>query len=130
LHDYLHQEMLRDFGPELPPPEITVDATLALGAVQMQVARQLQKLEPFGPGNPTPRLMLSNIRLQRVDIDKEKHLRLTITDASGQQRLGVMMFGAANGPVHQAMQSISPQQKIALLGSLKVNSWQGRQEAQ
>jgi len=130
LHTYLHGELVKEFGPSLPAPEITVDATLALSAVKIPVVQQLQQLEPFGPGNPSPRLVLNNIRLQRVDIVKEKHLRLTVTDASGQQRLSVMMFGNANGPLHQAMNTISPQQKIALLGNLKMNSWQGRQEAQ
>ena len=130
LYDFMHAQMLKDFGPELPAPEITVDATLALHAVQLPVVQQLQMLEPFGPGNPTPRLMLTNIRLQRIDIVKEKHLRLTVTDTSGQQRLGVMMFSQANSALHQALCALAPSQKIALLGSLKMNSWQGKQEAQ
>jgi single-stranded-DNA-specific exonuclease len=94
------------------------------------VIKQLQMLEPFGMGNASPKLLLSPIRLQRVDIVKEKHLRLNITDSAGQQRLGVMLFGQAQTPLHQALNAISPQQQISILGSLKINSWQGREEAQ
>jgi single-stranded-DNA-specific exonuclease len=90
----------------------------------------LQQMEPFGSGNPAPKLVLSPVRLQSIQIVKEKHLRLNVTDIANQQRLSVMYFGQANTPVHQALQQIAPPQTIAILGSLKVNLWQGREEAQ
>ncbi len=130
LHTFFQAELIKQFGPELPPPEIMIDGMLAPQAVQMPVVKQLQSLEPFGAGNASPRLVLSPVRLQRMDIVKEKHLRLNITDASGQQRLGIMLFNQAQTPLYKALSEISPQQKIAILGSLKVNSWQGREEAQ
>lgn len=130
LHQFFHQELLGMFGPELPVPEIHVDGIIAPHAVQLPVVRQLSQLEPFGAGNPAPKLMLSPVRLQRIDLVKEKHLRLQVTDLSGQQRLGIMMFGQANLPLHKALSTISPHQKIAILGSLKLNAWQGREEAQ
>ena len=130
LHQFFQSELITQFGPQLPPPEIMIDGILAVNGVQMPVVKQLQMLEPFGAGNASPRLLLSPVRLQRIDIVKEKHLRLTITDASGQQRISVMLFGQANTAMHQALGLISSQQKIAILGSLKLNSWQGREEAQ
>lgn len=130
LHQFFQGELITQFGPQLPPPEIMIDSTLAVNGVQLPVVKQLQMLEPFGAGNASPRLLLSPVRLQRIDIVKEKHLRLTITDASGQQRISVMFFGQANTAMHQTLGLISPQQKIAILGSLKLNSWQGREEAQ
>jgi single-stranded-DNA-specific exonuclease len=130
LHAFFQNQLIAQFGPELPPPEIMIDGMLAPQAVQMPVVKQLRSLEPFGAGNASPKLVLSPVRLQRIDIVKEKHLRLTITDLSGQQRLGVMLFNQAQTPLYQVLGSISPQQKIGILGSLKVNSWQGREEAQ
>lgn len=93
LHQFMHDMLVKQFGPELPPPEINIDGMIAIHAVQMNVAQQLQQLEPHGPGNASPRLILATVRLHRCDIVKEKHLRLTVTDASGQQRLSVMLFG-------------------------------------
>ncbi|MDB5477627.1 MAG: recJ [Alphaproteobacteria bacterium] len=130
LHDFFQSELLREFGPSLPPQEIMIDGIITPYAVQLPVVKQLQLLEPFGQGNPSPRLLLSPVRLHRVDIVKEKHLRLTISDLSGQQRLSVMLFSQANTALHQELCRISPQQKIAVLGSLKLNAWQGREEAQ
>lgn len=130
LHEFFQSELITQFGPQLPPPEIMIDSVLAVHGVQLPVVKQLQALEPFGAGNASPRLLLSPVRLQRIDIVKEKHLRLTITDVSGQQRLSIMMFGQAQTALHQALGLIPPQQKIAILGSLKLNAWQGREEAQ
>jgi single-stranded-DNA-specific exonuclease len=130
LHGFMQTELIKQFGPQLPPPEIIIDGTLLPAAVNMNVCNQLQQLEPFGPGYPSPKLVLSPVRLQRIDIVKEKHLRLTVTDVNNQQRLSVMMFGQANTPLHQTLAQINAQQKISILGSLKTNSWQGRTEAQ
>lgn len=130
LHQFLQGELIAQFGPQLPPPEIMIDGVLAVSGVQLPVIRELQKLEPFGSGNASPRLLLSPVRLQRIDIVKEKHLRLHITDASGQQRISVMLFGQGQSAMHQILNTIPSQQKIAILGSLKINAWQGREEAQ
>lgn len=130
LHEFFQDELRKEFGPQLPPPEIMIDSVLAPHGVQLPVVKQLQMLEPFGAGNASPKLLLSPVRLQRVDIVKEKHLRLNITDIAGQQRIGVMLFGQAQTPLHQALNAINPQQQISILGSLKLNSWQGREEAQ
>jgi single-stranded-DNA-specific exonuclease len=130
LHEFFQNELRQQFGPQLPPPEILIDGVLALHGVQLGVIKQLQMLEPFGMGNASPKLLLSPVRLQRVDVVKEKHLRLNITDSAGQQRLGMMLFGQAQTALHQALNAISPQQQISVLGSLKINNWQGREEAQ
>lgn len=130
LHEFFHGEMLKQYGDALPAPEIAIDARLALNAIQMPVVKQLQMLEPFGPGNAAPKLLLSPVRLQRVDVVKEKHLRLNVSDMAGQQRVGIMMFNQGSTPLHQKLSNISPYQQIALLGTLKLSTWQGRDQAQ
>lgn len=130
LLKFFTDELTKQYGPMLPPPEIAVDAALAMKGVNLNVVRQLEQMEPFGANNSSPKLMLSPVRLERIDIVKEKHLRLHLTDDSNLQRLDVMYFGAANGPVHRDLLKIGPQQRIALVGSLKNNSWQGRDKAQ
>jgi single-stranded-DNA-specific exonuclease len=130
LLKFFTDELTKQYGPMLPPPEIAIDATLAMKGVNLNVVKQLEQMEPFGANNSSPKLMLSPVRLERIDIVKEKHLRLHLTDDSNLQRLDVMYFGAANGPVHRDLLKIGPQQRIALVGSLKNNSWQGRDKAQ
>ena len=130
LHEFFTAELTRQFGETLPAPQVMIDATLAPAAVNMNVVRQLQQLEPFGAENPTPKMILAPVRLERVTVVKDKHLRLQITDQSNVQRLDVMFFNAATTPIYQKLQQIGPDQTIALVGSLKNNNWQGRDRAQ
>lgn len=130
LQEFFNAELKAQFGDNLPTPEIQVDAQLAPAGVNLNVVKQLQQLEPFGAENSSPKMMLSPVRLERTTIIKEKHLRLHITDSNNIQRLEVMLFNATTSPIYQKLQQISPQQKIALVGSLKNNSWQGRNQAQ
>lgn len=130
LHAHFTKELQKQFGPVMPPQEIRVDATLGVAAINMPAAQQLQMLEPFGAANPSPKLLLGPVRLQGIDIVKEKHLRLRVTDMTGALRASSMLFSAGGTPLHRTLESMGPQHKLALLGSLKINSWQGREEAQ
>lgn len=130
LLNFFQSEMKKQFGDTLPPPEISVDAILAPSGVQLSLAEQMQQLEPHGPGNATPKLVLGPVRLQRIDVVKEKHLRITFSDMTNLQRISVMAFQQNQSPLHKKLLELDSQQALGVLGSLKVNSWQGRKEAQ
>lgn len=69
---------LSDFEPTL---DITTE--LPLDVVSPELSQMLQKLEPFGAGNPEPIFCASTARLMApVKIVKEKHIRLKLCPSS------------------------------------------------
>ena len=48
---------------DLLTPSMTLDGTLSLDDCKTEVIAHLEKLEPFGRGNPTPRFLVQNVRL-------------------------------------------------------------------
>ena len=64
------------------PPESTLSVDLALdhaGALTMESVSQLQALEPFGPGNPQPVLLLEHVCVVSVTATgKGRHSRLKV----------------------------------------------------
>lgn len=64
----VHQDMRQRFGA-LPPSALKIDLAINLSEiVQDQGAalfHALQQLEPYGMGNPTPRLLVRNCRLEQ-----------------------------------------------------------------
>jgi single-stranded-DNA-specific exonuclease len=68
-------------------PVLNITADLALDVVSPELFQALQKLEPFGAGNPEPVFCARAVRLLTpVKILKEKHVRLKLcpaSDASG-----------------------------------------------
>ncbi len=66
---------------DLLTPAMTLDGTLTLDDCKTDIIAHLEKLEPFGRGNPTPRFLVENVRLcappRRVGATGA-HLQLTI----------------------------------------------------
>jgi single-stranded-DNA-specific exonuclease len=80
LDDYARARLtLADFEPTL-----TVDAELALNQVNPELFDLLQRLEPFGVGNPQPVFAARSVRLMASPrILKDKHVKLKVAPAVG-----------------------------------------------
>jgi single-stranded-DNA-specific exonuclease len=80
LDDYARARLtLADFEPTL-----TFDAELALHQVNSELFNLLQRLEPFGVGNPQPVFAARSVRLMASPrIMKDKHVKLKVAPAVG-----------------------------------------------
>ena len=75
----------------MPAPVLTLDCKLNPSALSVDLVEQLQSLEPFGSGNPTPLFGLFRMTLDSVTpVGGGKHLRLSLH--RGESQLTVMRF--------------------------------------
>src|SRR4051794_4578153 len=100
-----------------------VDAVVAGGALGLPLAEELERLRPFGAGNPQPTLLLPGARVEGVGgMGKErKHARFTVV--SGDSRSRGVAFGSPPRALARAAES---PQNIAV--RLEANRWNGRVE--
>ena len=63
-----------------PAPSLRLDAELQEKHLNLDIARLVRTLEPFGPGNEEPVFVLRNVRLQKYDAmgSRKDHLSMTI----------------------------------------------------
>jgi single-stranded-DNA-specific exonuclease len=80
------------------PPEksLTVDAVVTLPQISMELLRTIQRLAPFGAGNPPVLLGVAGVRVigESAFGKSRTHARVVIADASGQQREVIWWRGA------------------------------------
>ena len=82
LAEALEQFARARLKPEDFEPQIALDARLSLAEITPKLFQEIQKLEPFGVGNPEPRFSLTNARvLAPPRVLKEKHLKLRLGSA-------------------------------------------------
>ncbi|MBC8332742.1 MAG: single-stranded-DNA-specific exonuclease RecJ [Anaerolineae bacterium] len=77
---------IRKKYPQAPAqPSLTIDAYLPLGEITLELADDLNRLAPFGAGNPALILATRSVRLvNSTPIGRDKnHLRLVVEDAAG-----------------------------------------------
>ncbi len=108
-------------------PRVDYDARLAVGGATLDLATELERLGPFGAGNPTPKFMLSNAMVAdaRPMGRDQTHLRCRLSGHDG-RTLDVVAFRALPGPIGTTlMERIGA--TVDVVGKLERNRWQGRE---
>lgn len=91
------------------------------------VAVAIERLAPFGVGNPEPRFALPAMRLKHVDVVKEAHLRLRLESADGAS-ISAMAFRTVGRPLGDFLLARSAG-VVHIAGRLERDTWRGRDEA-
>lgn len=105
----------------------TVDSIATVRGAQLSFVRLLQdNVGPFGVGNAEPVFALANVRLHGVDVLKEKHIRLLVSDWEGGTRMKAMLFNGVGTALGEALLK-SHGRPFHLAGQFQINSWQGRE---
>jgi len=107
-------------------PVLKLDMALQVPSVGAYLMDSLEKLEPFGQGNPTPRFVIENALINSVRILKEQHVMCMVAGTSGRQ-LKTMAFRSIGTPAGDALKDAEGK-TVSLAGTLKKDLWQGRQQ--
>ena len=99
---------------------LAIDAELAAGELDMELAGVLDRLAPFGMGNPEPVFMLRGARVTARRILKERHLKLQLE--TGGRRFDAIGFNMAPHGEEAPL--------IDVAFTLQVNEWNGRRSLQ
>jgi single-stranded-DNA-specific exonuclease len=109
-------------------PRMSLDGSLALGAVTPELVSLLDRVGPYGVGNPEPRFAFPGVRVVRAEIVGDKHVRCVLADQQG-GRLGAIAFravGSALGDLLMAGGGAS----LHLAGTIRADEWRGELRTQ
>jgi single-stranded-DNA-specific exonuclease len=80
----LQEAVATQLGEEpLPRPTLTLDGTIDFASIDAELVKELQRLGPFGAGNPEPILLATETVASSVRVVGDKHLRARFRDSSG-----------------------------------------------
>lgn len=98
-------------------PELLLDAVVTAEELNIDLARGLKRLEPFGIGNQTPLLLLEDVQITGSRIFGENHLQLSFTsDGRRFQAVGWRMGG------------VELPERGDLACTVRVESWNGLEQ--
>lgn len=119
--------LARQGAGEGGPRDLPVEGMLAPEAATPELIAQIEAAGPFGASAPAPRFVLPDQRILDSRRIGDSHLRLTV--GQGGVRLGVIAFGAFDGPLGAAL-SGGGAGRFHLAGRLEIDSWGGRSRVQ
>lgn len=77
-------------------PALAIDAVVTFDELTLDLCKRIQRLAPFGEGNPPVTLATYNVALNRTALMgfEQKHRRLTVEDSEGRQQTFLWWGGA------------------------------------
>lgn len=122
LRRRLAAEVARQAVGAPPPSPLSIDAYLELASAGPGLARELNRLAPFGPGNPAIRLVARRLRVaaQSALGRTGEHRRLYLRDEAGRE-CKVFWWQVGDQPV--------PEGIFDLAYTVRPTNYQGRDEA-
>ena len=124
FHDYLCDQL--SHAAALPrAADLAVEGTLSVQGATLDLARQLDRLSPFGAGNEEPAFVLPRAQVVRADrIGREGGtIRAWLQGEGGGPRLKALLFRAKEGPLADAL--LARGGPLHLAGHLRAEEWNG-----
>jgi single-stranded-DNA-specific exonuclease len=115
-----------DGGPVLPT--LDLDGALSVPGASLDLVATLDRIAPFGTGNPEPRFAIADARIVRADVVGTNHVRCILT-GSGGGRLKAIAFRALDSELGQALLR-SGGAPLHLAGTLRADRWNGAEGVQ
>lgn len=109
-------------------PIMKADLCCSLQEASAESIRYLEKLAPFGTGNPSPRFLFTglSIRELRTMGKEQQHLKIAL---EGEESAAPAVDAVGFGKGHYAA-LISPSTKLDVIGELSMNEWNGVRKPQ
>lgn len=107
------------------------DSAVSLEAINIDFAKEIYKIGPFGNGNEMPMFMLSNVAVVNAQIIKGEHVSCILKDIANpisKKTIKGMCFRGVQSPLGEVL--LSRKHPMSLIVSISLNRWQGRESAE
>lgn len=128
FRNFIGEYVLSKTGSEAIVPVVEIEGVMDVLGATVEMAETLEMLEPFGAGNPEPRIMLSKVRISKPGTVGTGHVRCYLSSANGGS-LKAMAFRVADNDIGQAILNAKGEVFDAI-GVLRKDNWMGRNSVQ
>lgn len=129
LADFLDERLSADVARASDGRALLLDAVVAPGGVGPSLVDALEEGGPYGAGWPAPRVAAGPVRIVKVDIVGNGHVRAIVVGSDGRS-IKTIAFRAADTPLGQALLAAGTTRQLWIAGRAKVDDWSGRPEAE
>ena len=112
--------------PESPPPApLAIDAVVSMSEIDGRLIRMLDRLAPFGHGNPPPVFLSQNVRVLPNSCREMRggHIRFVVQE-------GPRLFAAVGFRMSGRLGEAAQAQTMDLAFTPQLNSWRGEMSVQ
>ena len=135
LHQFFCKNLSAKVEEICAQKQAEFDIALDLPRVNIQLLKELSKLEPFGVGNMRPKFILRDVTKVRANLigKTAEHISATFSSKSAvgfQGQIQAVAFRSANTALGQMLLDPKSTKPMKLVGTLNINTWMGIEKVQ
>ncbi|HWK36293.1 single-stranded-DNA-specific exonuclease RecJ [Sphingomonas sp.] len=127
--DFLEERLAENVARAADDRALLIDSVVAPGGVCPDLVTALEAGGPYGMGWPAPRVAAGPVRIVKVDVVGNGHVRAVVAGADGRS-LKAMAFRAADTALGQALLAAPSHRRLWLAGRAKIDDWGSRPAAE
>ncbi len=122
----IQQDAAQVLTPDLLIRRRRIDAETTVEECSLEVLFELEKLAPFGAGNPEPSFVAHHLSVESISPmpNKPEHAKLVLRSPEGSS-IEALGFGMS-----QALEGIDRKDRVSLVFEANINRWNGRERPQ
>jgi len=132
LQEFLEDRFKNILKNSISHLEEFYDLELTASSINNSLIEQINRLEPFGNGNPSPVFKFNNLFVLKADIVGSNHIKVLFAptrESSSSTPISAIAFNSVNTVMAEIILS-KKSYNLSVIGSLKENNWQNRQTVQ
>ncbi|NBV07075.1 MAG: single-stranded-DNA-specific exonuclease RecJ [Proteobacteria bacterium] len=135
LHQFFCKNLSAKVDEICAQKKAEFDIALDLPQVNIELLKELSKLEPFGVGNMRPKFILRDVIKVRANLIGKtgEHISATFSAKSAvgfQGQIQAVAFRSANTVLGQILLDPKSTKPMNLVGTLNINTWMGVEKVQ
>ncbi len=105
-----------------------VDAVISPAALNLNFYEKIEKLSPFGPGNPEPRLIIDDVKILNSKIVGGNHVKSLLYGKDG-SKIPTIAFNSVDNEIGQMLLKTN-NNFYSIAGKLSLNEWKGKKKVE
>ena len=89
LKQYLNDHFNRSVAEADNVVSLPIDGLITVAAVKEELLELLERLEPFGAGNPEPRFVIPSLQVKYATVVGDQHIKCRFVDKSSGEISGI-----------------------------------------
>jgi single-stranded-DNA-specific exonuclease len=111
------------------------DLACELSQLNLDLIKELSKLEPFGSGNPRPRFLIRNLNKIKANFvgKEQEHLSIIFSNqglTGFNNQISAILFKANISKLTPTITQLKTSQTIDIIGTIDINNWLGIEKLQ
>jgi len=126
--EFITKTFTKKIDQKLRKNDIYLDSLISASALNFDFYKKIEKLSPFGSGNPEPKFIIENVKILKSLIVAKNHIKSILLSKDG-STIKTIAFNSHDTDLGQFLLN-NKKNTFNIVGKLSLNEWRGEKNVE